>query len=295
VLDAADQRVGGHSLADSGIGCEALRGRAGDSGADHALTVALPRLPRRIEHHALPGPGLTDQHDHATVTGDRLECLPLLHAERIAAASFHCLNTSLTGTLAGDADTLVGALARGVERVLLKLAHRPGRPPAALELHELAGLLECCEVLARCSWSLRAGGELKYARLKFAGLDHRPLTRDVSEQLAAKVTLRLVGAVHEQLLCRVAGEAVFLTDRAPGRRHVYFRGHGLRASGRDGDRAELAGVRRAAVAVAKLAGGALDHLAAPRPTLHQLLRDAVQLEEPSVPAGPAADLESELA
>ena len=67
VFDAADQRVGRHRLADPRLGPETLGGRAGDSGADHALPVALPRLPCRVEHDALAGPGLTDQHDHTTL------------------------------------------------------------------------------------------------------------------------------------------------------------------------------------------------------------------------------------
>ena len=99
----------------------------------------------------------------------------------------------------------------------------------------------------------------------------------------------------EESLGAPALEAVLLADRAPRRRHVDLRGDRLGAARRDRHARELAGARRATVALAKLPRRALDHLSPPRPARDQLIRDAGDLEVAALPARPALQRQPEAA
>ena len=135
---AGRERVDGHRLLDPGVSAQPLRRRARDGRADHAPAVALPRLPRRADHDALPGPGLTDQHRDTAAAGDGLERVLLLAAQRAAELLARRLprrrqrRLTHSGRLAGR--QLVGQ----AERPLLELAQLARRPPPAVQLDQLA-------------------------------------------------------------------------------------------------------------------------------------------------------------
>ncbi len=159
---------------------------------------------------------------------------------------------------------------------------RPQEAPAPPERSSAAR----CSFAACGSWTPLDSSNARASSSSI--LSHRPVACDVRQQLTAEVRPAPGIGGSNSCLLRASG-------RIPRRlratmRTIHRRRDGLRAARSDRDRAEFTAVRGATVTVTGLARGLFDHLTPARPTLRQIIRHTLHLEEPPIPASRAADL-----